>query len=158
MRCRLFYIALLLAAVLPHAVAAQAPVDVVVITHPSTEVESIDQQMLFDFFTRDRLYWKDGQAATVFDMRERDDVKETFYKHFLGKSPSRVKSAWLKKKLMGEGDPPEALDSAEEVIERVTHTVGAIGYVARDQIVPGVKVLIVIGSGSGEPIRTAGVR
>lgn len=154
----LLHIALLLAAVLPHSVAAQAPVDVVVITHPSTDVESISQQMLFDFFTRDRLYWKDGQAATVFDLRKRDDVKEAFYKHFLGKSPSRVKSAWLKKKLMGEGDPPEALDSAQEVIDRVTHTVGAIGYVARDQVMPGVKILTVIGSSSGQPIRTAGAR
>ncbi|MEM1095643.1 MAG: hypothetical protein AAGJ10_13670 [Bacteroidota bacterium] len=154
----LLYIVLPLVALVTAPVAAQAPVDVVVITHPSTEVESIDQQMLFDFFTRDRLYWKDGQAATIFDMRERNPVKEAFYKHFLGKSPSRVKSAWLKKKLMGEGDPPEALDSAQEVIERVTHTVGAIGYVARDQVVPGVKVLTVIGSSTGEPIRTAGAR
>ncbi|GAB5520223.1 MAG: hypothetical protein RhofKO_24740 [Rhodothermales bacterium] len=157
MRSLAVYITLLLGFLWMPSVLAQSA-DVVVITHPSTPVESLDQQMLYDFFTRDRLYWKNGQAVTVFDLKKRDDVKEAFYEHFLGKSPSRLKSVWLKKKLMGEGNPPEALDSAQEVIERVTHTVGAIGYVARGEVLAGVKVLAIISSGTGQPITTVEAR
>ena len=55
-----------------------------------------------------------------------------------------MKSIWLKKMLSGEGDPPEALKSESEVLQKVSSTPGAIGFVSEANISDDVKVLTVI--------------
>jgi ABC-type phosphate transport system substrate-binding protein len=70
-------------------------------------------------------------------------VKKTFYK-YLGKSSSRMKSIWLKRMLSGEGDPPQAFKSEEELLQKVMLTPGAVGFVATEKVNEQVKVLVVI--------------
>jgi hypothetical protein len=46
--------------------------------------------------------------------------------------------------LSGEGDPPEPIDSEEEMLKKVAATPGAIGFVSQSKVSEDVKVLIVI--------------
>ncbi len=55
-----------------------------------------------------------------------------------------MKSIWLKKLLMGEGDPPEALPSEEEVLKKVAATPGAIGFVGKAPTIPEVKMIVIV--------------
>ena len=55
-----------------------------------------------------------------------------------------MKSIWLKKLLSGEGEPPEAMDSEEDVLEKVAATAGAIGFVSKVQARKDVKVILQI--------------
>lgn len=120
-----------------------APAQVLVIAHKSVPAESIDRGMLLDFYTGDIRSWPNGQPVVVIDLAPRTDVKETFYR-YLGKTSSRMRSIWLKRKLSGEGDPPESLETEEEMVKRVGSTPGAVGFVSRDKINNRVKVLAVI--------------
>lgn len=123
---------------------------VAVIAHKSVPVDTIDKIQVLDFYTKDIKKWNSKTPVVVLDLKPDDETKEIFYK-FLGKSTSRMKSIWLKKMLSGEGDPPEAMNSHEEMLKKVAQTPGAIGFVDRSKInetedaKEGIKVLLIIG-------------
>lgn len=117
---------------------------VAVIAHKSAPVDKIKKTELLDFYTGDIKKWSDGSNVIVKDLKPKGDVKRIFYK-FLGKTPSRMKSIWLKSMLSGEGDPPEAMKSEEEMLQKIAATPGAIGFLSHTKVNNNVKTLIVIG-------------
>ena len=125
--------------------AAAAAAEVAVIANPGVPVDTLSRDKLYEFYTGESRHWGDDVPVAVFDLKPRGAVKEAFYK-FLGKSPSRMKSVWMKRMLAGEGEPPEALGSEAEVAARVAATPGALGFVSPDHAGDEVKVLILIGA------------
>ncbi len=116
---------------------------VAVIAHPSVPIDQIERTELEDFYTGDIRKWSNGEPVIVFDLKLKSDVKKTFYS-FLGKSTSRMKSIWMKNMLSGEGNPPEALKTEEDLLEKVAATPGSIGFISETKANGSVKVLIVI--------------
>ncbi len=116
---------------------------VVVIAHKSVPMDTIKKSVLLDFYACDIKKWSDGRPIIVLDLKPQSDVKTAFY-NYLGKSPSRMKSVWLKKLLSGEGDPPEAMNSEEELSGKVAATAGAIGFVSKAKVRGNVKILLEI--------------
>jgi ABC-type phosphate transport system substrate-binding protein len=114
---------------------------VAVIAHKSVPIDHIEKSELLDFFTGDIKKWNDEQPVVILDLKPRGDIKKAFYK-FLGKSPSRMKSIWLKKMLSGEGDPPLSMKSEMELLEKVASTPGAIGFVGQRQPTGDVNMLL----------------
>lgn len=122
---------------------AKSSGQVVVIAHKSVPQDSIKKSALLDFYACDIKQWSDGQPVVVFDLKQQSEVKTAFY-NFLGKSPSRMKSVWLKKLLSGEGNPPEAMNSEDALVAKVAATTGAIGFVSKAHVLTSVKVLLEI--------------
>lgn len=118
-----------------------AQVEVAVIVHPTVTVDSLDRGQLLDYYTGDIQRWPDGVAVVVNDLKQKGDVRDSFY-HFLGKRPSRMKSIWLRKMLSGEGEPPQSLATEADVVASVATTPGAVGYVGRASVTPDVHVLL----------------
>ncbi len=116
---------------------------VAVIAHKSVPVDTIKKSELLDFYTADIKKWINGDKVIVNDLKPKGEVKKIFYK-FLGKTPSRMKSIWLRNMLSGEGDPPEALKSEEEMLQKIAATPGAIGFLSQTKVDNNVKTLIVI--------------
>lgn len=116
---------------------------VAVIANKSVPVDEVSSQQLLDFYTGDVKLWENKDPVIVTDLKPEGEIKALFYE-FLGKSPSRMKSIWLKKMLSGEGDPPEALKSEGEVLQKVSSTPGAIGFVSEASVTEDVKVLAII--------------
>ncbi len=128
-----------------------APVmaQVAIIAHKDVPADIIEKDRLLDFYLRDVLSWPASELEVIVcDLRLKGTVKDDFYK-FLGKSASRMKSIWLKRKLAGEGDPPEFFQSEEELLQHVISTPGAIGFVHASKVTDSVKVLIEIQAGGG---------
>lgn len=125
--------------------AFPAPVQsqVAVIAHASVPVTSIDRSLLLDFYTGDARSWSNGQPVVVLDLAQRTEIRETFYR-YLGKTSSRMRSIWLKRKLAGEGDPPFAAETEEQMLAYVSRTPGAVGFVSQEKVNRRVKVLTVI--------------
>ncbi len=117
---------------------------VAVIAHKSVPVDTIKKSELLDFYTADIKKWINGDKVILNDLKPKGEVKKIFYK-FLGKTPSRMKSIWLRNMLSGEGDPPEALKSEEEMLQKIAATPGAIGFLSHTKVDNNVKTLIVIG-------------
>ena len=116
---------------------------VAVIANKSVPLEEISESLLLDIYSGDIRWWENGDPVVVFDLEQKTDVKSDFY-NFLGKSTSRMKSIWLKNMLSGEGEPPEALKSEEEMQKRIGETVGAIGFISKSKVASEVKVLVFI--------------
>jgi ABC-type phosphate transport system substrate-binding protein len=124
----------------PDVVRAQ---EIAVIGHPDVPEEAISKALVLDFFTGDRRRWSDEEPVVPLDLQEPKEVRKTFYKS-LGKSSSRMRSIWMRRKLSGEGEPPEAIDSERELLLKVASTPGAIGFVRRDSVNDQVKLLAVL--------------
>jgi len=116
---------------------------VAVIAHKSVPVDTIKKSELLDFYTADIKKWNDEQPVVILDLKPRGDTKKAFYK-FLGKSPSRMKSIWLKMMLSGEGDPPLSMRSEDELLKKVASTPGAIGFISQRRVTGDVKTLFLI--------------
>ncbi len=126
------------------AATTEAPAaQVAVIAHLNAPADTLSSARLLDFYTGDVQTWNGNMAVVLFDLKPRTEVKKAFY-HFLGKSPSRMKSVWMKRLLAGEGEPPQALGSNREMLEKVAATPGAIGFAHRDSVHGAVKVLAII--------------
>ena len=116
---------------------------VAIIAHKTVPISEIKKAEVLDFYTGDIKKWDNQMPVIVFDLKTKSEVKASFY-NFLGKSPSRMKSIWLKRMLSGEGEPPQALESEDEMVKRVAATVGAIGFVSKAKIYGEVKTLLII--------------
>ena len=123
--------------------AGASAAEVAVIANPSVPVTHITSAELLDLYAGDVKEWGNGAPVIVLDLKPKSIVKETFYK-YLGKSSSRMKSIWMKNMLSGEGQPPQAKATEQEILEQVAKTPGAIGYVNRDLVTADVIELAVI--------------
>lgn len=102
-----------------------------VIAHDSVPVDSLNKKELLQLFSGDRDYWDDDLPVVIMDLSVNGAIRDSFYS-FLGKTSSRMRSIWLKRKLTGEGDLPLSIDSEEELLLKVASTQGAIGFVSAD--------------------------
>lgn len=116
---------------------------VAVIANKSIKKDKINKTELLDCYTGDLKKLDDKQKIHVFDLKEKTDTKDIFYK-YLGKSAARMKSIWMKRMLSGEGEPPPALESEEEMLKKVKNTKGAIGFINYEKVTNEVKVLLII--------------
>ncbi len=117
--------------------------EVAVIANPSVQTDSLDKKRLFSVYRGEVRSWEDGTKIKVWDLGERGETKETFY-GYLGIRPSRMKSLWMKQLLTGEGEPPDEVDSQDDMIKKVMATPGSIGYVDKEKVGSGVKLLLLI--------------
>lgn len=125
------------------AYSATSSAQIVVIAHKNVPVDTIKRTEILNFYVLDIKSWKDGTSVVVFDLKPKDRAKKVFY-DYLGKSTSRMKSIWMKKLLSGEGNPPEALNTEEEMLKKVAATPGAIGFVSNLKVNDKVKILLAI--------------
>ena len=134
----------LLATLALAAGASTASAQVAVIAHKDVPVDSISKGDLLDYYTGDVQSWGDDLAIVVFDLKARGPVRNAFYE-YLGKTSSRMRSIWLKRKLSGEGNPPESFETEAALLERVASTPGAIGFVQKSNVSGNVvKILVEI--------------
>jgi ABC-type phosphate transport system substrate-binding protein len=120
-----------------------AGAQVAIVANKSVPVDTIMKSELRDFYSKEIKEWSDGRPVILLDLKSKSVTKDAFYA-FLGKSASRMKSVWLKKMLLGEGEPPESVDTEEKMLEKIASTAGAIGYISVAKISKDVKILIEI--------------
>jgi ABC-type phosphate transport system substrate-binding protein len=112
----------------PAPVTAQT----VVIVNESVSTSILTQKELMDIYTLNRAHWDDGSRISVFDLKS-GKPKESFLSH-VGMTEDELKRIWLRKQFTGKARPPRALATEEEVVDHVSRTPGAIGYVSERAI------------------------
>lgn len=118
---------------------------VAIIAHKEVPADDINKERLLDFYSGESRWWSSDVPVVVYDLNVKGLTRETFYK-YLGRTSSRMKSMWLRRKLSGEGDPPESMRDAGDLVASVVETPGAIGFVPHEAVQgnPDVKVLALI--------------
>jgi len=114
-----------------------------VIANKSVPIDKVGKSQLLDYYSGEVKYWSDNKLIVVFDLKPKCELKDRFYE-YIAKNTARMKSIWMKKLLSGEGDPPYAVDSEEEMLQKVQSTPGSIGFVSSNKVKGNVKVIAVI--------------
>ncbi len=123
--------------------ATNARGQVAVIAHQEVPVDTLSKAQLLDFYSCEAKFWNKELPVVVIDLKPQTEAKTLFYK-FLGMTASRMKSLWLKKMLMGEGEPPGTAKTEEEMLAKVATTPGALGFVNLHEGHKQVKTLMII--------------
>ncbi len=119
--------------------------EVAIIANKDVPADSLSKDQLRDIYTYDVRQWSNMLPVVVLDLTQKSTIRNAFY-NYLGKPASRMKSIWLKKLLMGEGNPPEVVSDEQAMIARVAEVPGAIGFADASHISDSVKVLAIIPS------------
>ena len=123
--------------------AMSARAQVAVVAHTSAPVDQLDARALLDIYSLEETKWDDGSRIVLFDLKGKDDLKETFYT-YLGRRPSDMRRVWLRTILSGEGRSPTQVKSIEDLLDKVASTPGAIGYIPLALVNDRVKVIATI--------------
>ena len=119
-------------------------------TQNSPVVVVVNQQLKQNFVSRHGLSalfrmklhkWKDNTPVTVFVLADQASLHRRFCKTILNTFPHQMRRAWDRLVFSGSGQAPIELDSKEEMIKRVSSTLGAVGYLTVNDIKEGIKIL-----------------
>jgi len=118
-----------------------ASAGVAVIGNSGIGVNSITAAEAANIFLGKTTKLPDGTPVTVIDHKDGEAVKDEFYDKVVGKNASQLKAYWAKLVFTGEGVPPKEYAGDKAVLDRVSRTPGAVGYVSDSSVNSSVKVL-----------------
>ncbi len=107
--------------------AAQA--EVFIITHPSVDVNTLSKSSLKSIYTGVTVKWNNGQQIKLTTL-EIEDVHQEFARKYTNKSPAQFRSYWIKQVFSGKGVLPKNFKTEKDLIDYVSNTEGAIGYIS----------------------------
>lgn len=113
-----------------------------VIANKSFKSDRINLSTLKDIYNLDTQSLN-GEKVKLFDFSPDNSIKSNFYSA-INANPAEIKKVWLKAKLTGGGNPPVNVSSEDEMINKVSSTDGAIGFVSSSKVNDKVKVLLEI--------------
>jgi ABC-type phosphate transport system substrate-binding protein len=120
----------------------RAPAQVVVIANSSVAATTISKAELRDIFTGTTTSLRNGAQVTPVLLKQ-GAVNDEFLRVYIGKSDTGFRAGWRSILFSGQGVMPKTLDSEAVVVEYVSHTPGAIGYIGNTTPHEGVKILSV---------------
>lgn len=134
-----FAVSALLALLTGTATPAHAADRVVVIGHAN--VRKIDQATLQRIFTGKTIE-VDGVRVQPVNAAPGTTVRQRFLGQYLQTDEDQYVGYWTVRRYVGKGTPPPEVRQAGEMIDTVTRTPGAIGYIDESELQPGLNVLL----------------
>lgn len=110
-----------------------------VIVHPSNTAV-LTKSDIADIFLGKKLEFENGETIKPVSLGEENEVTLNFVDSVLNKTPAQLKSYWARLIFTGQGEPPVAVDSEQQLLEMVASDPNAIGFVS-DKSPGGVKVV-----------------
>lgn len=127
--------------VLVSGAAARAQ-DVLIVTYKGASVSQVRESELRDIFTGVQSRFADGTRAIPVVLKGGPTHEVFLHKH-IGETLNDFRGRWQKAVFTGQGSMPKEFASEAELLNYVSVTPGAIGYVSRVSGRDGVKVLTV---------------
>ena len=121
------FIIFTLCAILFTGLAANAE-DLIVIANKNVTVSSVTRAELQNIFLGKTGKWPDGKKIKPAVLKEGSTHKK-FLNDLLGMSTSQFDSYWKQVIFTGKGRPPKTSDSEEEMVQFVSATDDAVGYI-----------------------------
>jgi len=122
------------------AAVTAAAADVKVVANSSVKADSVSGDELKNVFLATKTSLSDGSHVEPV-LQKSGAAHEAFLKEHVGKTDSALMTYYRSLVFTGKASMPKTLGSDAEVVEYVSKTKGAIGYVAADASVAGVKTL-----------------
>jgi hypothetical protein len=112
-----------------------------VIVFPAVSQRELSVNSIRLVFTMRMLRWPDGTRIRVFVFPDDHPAHRQFAKRQLGLYPHQLRRVWDRNRYSGSGPVPVEVASVKEMMELVSATPGAIGYVPEETMKKGVEVV-----------------
>ncbi len=111
-----------------HAMAVE------VIVNSDVPDQAISQSTLRAIFSMRMRQWPDGKPIRVYVLPEQSSAHILFAKEVLNTFPYQLKRSWDVLVYSGSGQAPSVAETPQEVLQKVSSTPGAIGYLPDDYL------------------------
>lgn len=108
-----------------------------VIVNRDVAVRSVSQSTLRAIFSMRMRQWPTSKPVKVFVLPNNDAVHNKFVREVLNTLPGELKRSWDMLVFSGSGQAPTVVDSPIEMLQKVSSTPGAIGYLPEDYLLKG---------------------
>lgn len=115
--------------------------DVVVIVPQDSTVDSLSKTSLRAIFGMRSRTWPQGGAIKVFVLEDDNPLHATFAKQLLQTFPFNLRRIWDRRVYSGIGQSPAVVKTEQEMLNKVSETENSIGYILRNRVDAGVKVV-----------------
>ncbi len=122
--------------------------DLVVVCNSSVPVDSISKSDIQRIFLGKKTEWIGGNRivfALLSDKGETGEITSRFLQDFLNKTPTQYKNYWKKMVFTGKGKTPKSFKTSSELIDFISRTAGAVGYVPAGANIDSVSTIQVLG-------------
>lgn len=102
--------------------------DVLIIAHKGVADSSLDGDDIKQIFLGQKTTWSDS-SKIIFVVQDRTKAGDAFLKKYLQKTATQYDTYWKKQVFTGKGRAPYSFSSNQELVDFVSRTPGAIGYV-----------------------------
>jgi ABC-type phosphate transport system substrate-binding protein len=116
--------------------------DLLLIVNSNNPIVSLERKQVVDIFMGRATAFPNQQPAHTLDVADVNNLRATFYKSLTGKNEAQVDAYWATLVFAGRMSPPEKLPDEAAVIKAVKNNTAAIGYVTRQTLPAGVKVVM----------------
>jgi len=116
--------------------------NVLVIANRSVAVSGLDRDDIRKIFLGQKTTWDDG-TKIIFVVQDRTKAGDAFLKTYLQKTAAQYDKYWKKQVFSGKGRAPYSFSSNQELVEFVSRTPGAIGYVSAATNTGDTKIITV---------------
>jgi hypothetical protein len=100
-----------------------------IITHPDTHVASLKKKDIRDIYLGRKKSWEKNDKITLATLKKGKAHKQVLDR-FVHKTPFQFRNYWREKIFLGEGESPRSFETEERLINFVSRTKGAIGYIS----------------------------
>lgn len=105
--------------------------DPIVIANKNVPVSSLTRAEAQNIFLGKNVMWPGGKKISIAVLKE-GAVHESFLKDVLAKNASQFDITWKQAIFTGKGRPPKTVGTEAEMVQFVSSTDGAVGYIGSD--------------------------
>ncbi len=113
----------------------------VVVVIGNANVKKVDATSVLRIYTG-RTSEIDGAAVYAVNAPTGTAIRNRFLSSCLQQDESRYTAHWTVRKYVGKGTSPREFARSTDVLNYVTTTPGAIGYLEESEVVPGMNILL----------------
>lgn len=115
--------------------------EVLIIANPSVPADKLDSDEIKNIFLGKTAKWGNNDMVTVVVSKD-SEVHISFLKKYIKRTENQFNNVWRQNLFTGKGKQPVKVESIEELVDYVSKTKGAIGYISSDVKTSGeIKVL-----------------
>ena len=110
-----------------HTAMTAFAADVVIVCNKNVPEDSLSKGEVKNIFLGKKTRWRNDEKI-IFVISEASEAHKTFLKEYIGKNAFQYANYWKKQVFTGKGKPPKSFGTEESLLDYVSDTEGAIGY------------------------------
>lgn len=99
-----------------------------IVVNQSVPVSEYSLNKTRAIFTMRQKFWPNGKKIKVFVLEDSHSLHKTFTKNNLHMFPHQLRRVWDRMVFSGTGQAPIILNTEEEMVNKISNTPNAIGY------------------------------